>query len=68
MLLQIWEDFSTEMIPILLFWSKPFDSKHLAKVNFLCFLKSLLMLGSTVIYKYFGLAFLSVPKVHNEIV
>ena len=36
------------MIPIVLFWSKPFDSKHLAIVNFLCFSKSLLMPGSTV--------------------
>ena len=30
---RIWEDFSAEMIPTLLFWSKPFNSKHLAKIN-----------------------------------
>ena len=45
---RIWDDFSTEMIPILFIWSKPFDSKHLAIVNFLCFSKSLLKPGSTV--------------------
>ena len=32
---------------MLLFWSKTFDSKHLALVKFLCFWKSLLMPGST---------------------
>ena len=47
-LFRICDEFSTDMIPISLIWSKPFDSKHLAIVNFLCFWKSLLMPGLTV--------------------
>ena len=39
---------SFDCTPILLIVSKPFHSKILAVVNFLCFWKSLLMPGSTV--------------------
>ena len=51
------------MIPIILFWSKPFDSKQLAIVNFLCFWKSLLMPGSTV--HFFELTFKVLPLMNN---